>query len=33
MEREYAELAERRIRATRRGSLLREISEQFWTTT
>jgi site-specific DNA-methyltransferase (adenine-specific) len=32
MEREYAELAERRIRATRRGSLLREISEQFWTT-
>ncbi len=27
---EFAELAARRIKATRRGSLLREISEQFW---
>jgi site-specific DNA-methyltransferase (adenine-specific) len=32
MEEEFAELAERRIRATERGSMLREISEQFWTT-
>lgn len=27
---EFAELAARRVAATRRGSLLREISEQFW---
>jgi site-specific DNA-methyltransferase (adenine-specific) len=30
LEEEYAELAERRIRAAERGGLLREISEQFW---
>jgi len=30
LEEEYAELAARRIAATRRGSLLCEISEQFW---
>ena len=30
LEEEFAGLAARRIRATRRGSLLREISEQFW---
>jgi site-specific DNA-methyltransferase (adenine-specific) len=30
LEEEFAKLAARRIRATRRGSLLREISEQFW---
>jgi site-specific DNA-methyltransferase (adenine-specific) len=32
LEEKFAELAGRRIRATERGSLLREISEQFWTT-
>jgi site-specific DNA-methyltransferase (adenine-specific) len=32
LEREFAGLAARRIHATRRGSLLREISEQFWST-
>ena len=32
LEEEFAELAARRIAATRRGSLLREISEQFWST-
>jgi site-specific DNA-methyltransferase (adenine-specific) len=31
LEEEFAKLAERRIRATRRASLLREISEQFCT--
>ncbi len=30
LEEEFAKLAVRRIRATKRGSLLREISEQFW---
>jgi site-specific DNA-methyltransferase (adenine-specific) len=30
LEEEFAELAARRVAATRRGSLLREISEQFW---
>lgn len=30
LEEEFAELAARRIKATQRGSLLREISEQFW---
>jgi site-specific DNA-methyltransferase (adenine-specific) len=30
LEEEFAALAARRIRATTRGSLLREISEQFW---
>ena len=30
LEEEFAKLAVRRLRATRRGSLLREISEQFW---
>lgn len=30
LEGEFAALAERRIRATRRGGILREISEQFW---
>ena len=33
LEEEFAELAARRIGATRRGGLLREISEQFWTAT
>ena len=31
LEEEYAELAARRIVATERGSLMRELSEQFWT--
>jgi site-specific DNA-methyltransferase (adenine-specific) len=31
LEEEFAELAGRRIRATVRGSVLRKISEQFWT--
>ena len=30
LEEEFARLAERRIRVTNRGSLLREISEQYW---
>ena len=30
LEEGYAKLAARRIRATKRGSLLREISERFW---
>jgi site-specific DNA-methyltransferase (adenine-specific) len=32
LEEEFAELAARRIAVTKRGSVLREISEQFWTT-
>ena len=32
LEEEFAELAARRVRATERGSLLREISEQSWAT-
>jgi site-specific DNA-methyltransferase (adenine-specific) len=32
LQEEFAELAARRIGATKRGSLLREISEQFWST-
>jgi site-specific DNA-methyltransferase (adenine-specific) len=31
LEREYAELAARRIKAVRRDAVLRVISEQFWT--
>ncbi|MCA1717133.1 MAG: site-specific DNA-methyltransferase, partial [Actinobacteria bacterium] len=30
LEEGFAELAARRIKATKRGGLLREISEQFW---
>ena len=33
LEEEFAELAARRICTTKRGSLLREISEQFWSNT
>ncbi len=31
LEEEFAELAARRIRAMERGSLIRELSERFWT--
>jgi hypothetical protein len=30
LEEEFAELAARRVEATKRGSFLREISERFW---
>ncbi len=30
LEEEFAELAARRVQATERGRLLREVSEQFW---
>ncbi len=30
LEEEFAELAARRVQATERGHLLREVSEQFW---
>jgi hypothetical protein len=30
LEEEFVKLTARRIRVTKRGSLLREISEQFW---
>ncbi len=30
LEEEFAELFARRVKATKRGSLLREISERFW---
>jgi site-specific DNA-methyltransferase (adenine-specific) len=33
LEREFAELASRRIKAATRGSVLREISEQRWSAT